>query len=1013
MRAPTRVSTRTLIRLCRVGQAICLFMSFSGFVMMAASAAPVHAEGRCRSVCEGENANLGACLHCEHLEHAVGFGGLAAGSALTLGGLLGAALLNELCHGLQSGTGVGGNGGGGRRDAAYTLPEPGDLSRILNSLGLTNADGTPVDANSLSTALNQMMQEGGEGGEPPEGHYYGGFGRGATGGEGDQPGAEGEGAGPRPTVSEGETPRVGAEGEAGARPATAGGDEGQTWRPPSPEGATLPPGPATDAARNRWQMLGADAEGRIYDASRNHVLNVDADGNVRDLSGRLVQRVDLADTPGAHVVRGYIDADGNDIRVSYGGTFQRAETDADGRTHYYPTDLPEPKGPPQPLTPEVAARWQAVGAGPSGEVRAPNGNVFGRIDADGKMWTVDGKPISGAPFNRAGRLEWFDTPDGQHWQWDSESGGFRSSQMPEGEPFRPLSEAEWQRLDAQRAPTRAEADQPMRPGPDPDRLGTAVEGGGERHFDPEADMRRRAQLAEERLRNLSPEEVARLRAQTGVGSRQPPAGAEGVEGAEGPRGLEGPEGAEGPRGVEGARGTAEGVEGAEGPRGVEGPEGAEGPRGVEGEGARAEADSGRTRIKSPEQVAAEGAARGGDTRVEGEGTGVRPGPRGETQVEGGEARASGAEGVEGTEGTRGVEGAEGAEGTRGVEGEGARAGAAEGGEARVSGAEGGEARVSGAEGESRPASEAEVSSRVSGAFSRTMDIKSVQDLYNKHIAEGKTPAEALSLAVAQTGAGNVVVDMGIVDPRFSAAAGALLPGEGMRNMLPEQAIQNWIRTGYGTLDALGESIGSSLGSGELDTSAFDRFAEGVANRPGADPFKGIGQLVEFGTEEIYRSDGGNLVSDIQRIYETGAGTEVLNESMTEFQQRVEQGAYGAPLQGINHLFSVAGDVIADPSTTVGQFFSDVGNIMKYGVGDGFWDEALNHTVGVIKETPIANTIYEGYHEIFSGVAQQGVTDFASEMAEGAYALAAETYDAAANSLADAANSTYNYIRSWF
>jgi hypothetical protein len=293
-----------------------------------------------------------------------------------------------------------------------------------------------------------------------------------------------------------------------------------------------------------------------------------------------------------------------------------------------------------------------------------------------------------------------------------------------------------------------------------------------------------------------------------------------------------------------------------------------------------------------------------------------------------------------------------------------------------------------------------------------MDIKSVQDLYNQHIADGKTPTEAFSLAVAQTGAGNIVADMGIIDPRASAAAGALLPG-GMNNILPEQAIINWMGTGNDALDAFGESIKSSLSSGELDTSAFDRFAENVANRPGADPFKGIGQAVDFATEEYYRSDGGSLVSDIKRIYETGAGSEVLNESLSEFQQTVEQGGYGAPLQGINHLFSAAGDLVADPSTTVGQFVDDVKNIYNHGVGDGFWSEAVDTTAEVIKNTPLANTIYDGYHQVFSGIAEQGVTGFASEMAEGAWALGGEAYDAAANTLADAANSSYNYIRSWF
>ena len=106
-------------------------------------------------------------------------------------------------------------------------------------------------------------------------------------------------------------------------------------------------------------------------------------------------------------------------------------------------------------------------------------------------------------------------------------------------------------------------------------------------------------------------------------------------------------------------------------------------------------------------------------------------------------------------------------------------------------------------------------------------------------------------------------------------------------------------------------------------------------------------------------------------------------------------------------------MVADPTTTVGQFVDDVKNIYNYGVGDGFWNEALDTTVGVIQNTPIADQVYDGYHQVFSGIADQGVTNFASEMAEGAWALGGEAYDSAANSVTNAAGSAYDYVRSWF
>jgi hypothetical protein len=302
------------------------------------------------------------------------------------------------------------------------------------------------------------------------------------------------------------------------------------------------------------------------------------------------------------------------------------------------------------------------------------------------------------------------------------------------------------------------------------------------------------------------------------------------------------------------------------------------------------------------------------------------------------------------------------------------------------------------------------------AFNRYMDVQNVEQRYQEHIAAGMSPAEAFSLAVAQTGAGNLASDLapipGVTNPLSGAALSSLLPGA-MSNVMPDQAIQSWVGTGYGALSALGESIGTSAYAGELDTSAFDRFAESVANRPGADPFSGWAQVSQLVGEESARTDGGNLLSDLALIRDTGAGVDVANEAMSDFQQQVDEGKYGSPLQGINYLTQAAAEVVADPTTTVGQFVDDVKNIYNYGPGDNFWNDSLNQTVDVIKNTPVAGTIYDGYHQVFQGIADQGVGNFAGEMAEGAYALGQEGWNAGVEGASNAASSAYDYVRSWF
>lgn len=296
-------------------------------------------------------------------------------------------------------------------------------------------------------------------------------------------------------------------------------------------------------------------------------------------------------------------------------------------------------------------------------------------------------------------------------------------------------------------------------------------------------------------------------------------------------------------------------------------------------------------------------------------------------------------------------------------------------------------------------------SRVGEVFGRVTDAATIDHYTKQHIAAGKDPTEAVALATTQTLAGNAVMASGIADPRTSMAGGALLPG-GMSNMLPDQAVENWVGTGYDAGTAAVQSVSDSLASGQLDTRALDEFAEGVTQRQGADPFKGIGEASQLLGEEWERTDGGSLVSDMQRIVETGAGAEVLNESMSNFQQEVAAGQHGVALEGLDHLARIAGDTVVDPAGTVGQFVDDIKNIATHGVGDGYWEESWNHTVDVIEKTPLVSTVVDGYNQIATGIGESGVGGFAEEMYEGGTALAGEAYEAVGNAVGGA----YDYLK---
>ena len=299
--------------------------------------------------------------------------------------------------------------------------------------------------------------------------------------------------------------------------------------------------------------------------------------------------------------------------------------------------------------------------------------------------------------------------------------------------------------------------------------------------------------------------------------------------------------------------------------------------------------------------------------------------------------------------------------------------------------------------------------RLGDTFGKVTDLATFEALTQQALAEGRSLPEAMTLAGAQTAAGNAAMASGVVNPTLSMVAGSMLPG-GMGNILPDQMAENTVKTGWDAASALGSDIKATYASGELSTAAIDKFAESVANRGNVDPFSGFGQAGQLAGDLYERTDGGSLSGDLQQIYETGAGAEVLNESMANFQQQVESGQHGVVLEGYNEIFGAAAELAADPSGTVGQFVDDVKNIWNEGVGDGYWEQAGAQAKDVIDKAPVIGMVAGGYEAIAEGIGEAGsVGGFVEEMGEGAVALGGEAIEGVAN----AGSAAVDYIKSFF
>ena len=202
--------------------------------------------------------------------------------------------------------------------------------------------------------------------------------------------------------------------------------------PAAPEAASAAPPPAAGEAvagpvnaevAGSWNELGADGAGRIVDANGNHILNIDAEGNLTDLAGRPVQ---AATHDVALRVDGYIDANGRSISFGADGNPIEARVTeftnpitgepSPSTTFHAADDVPGAVEMRPNLDAAATTRWNAVRAGPDGEIYGNDGRIVARIDTEGVARTLDGRVITGFGEPSAGRIPSFTTEDGQVWQ---------------------------------------------------------------------------------------------------------------------------------------------------------------------------------------------------------------------------------------------------------------------------------------------------------------------------------------------------------------------------------------------------------------------------------------------------------------------------------------------------------------------------------------------------------------------------------------------------------------------
>jgi hypothetical protein len=368
----------------------------------------------------------------------------------------------------------------------------------------------------------------------------------------------------------------------------------------------------------------------------------------------------------------------------------------------------------------------------------------------------------------------------------------------------------------------------------------------------------------------------------------------------------------------------------------------------------------------------------------------------------------------------------------------ATSGSAEG-DTRVSGPDGGAPVDGDRVTDAAPPRSVETPGEVEGprggeALGTVLDAQGLLDQIEQEMAAGRSAQEAITRAVASTWASNAVGDVGegVTDVRTTLLASALLP-DGVNNILPDQFAANTMNTGLDAWSAIVADVAASLGEGEVNSEALDEFARLLTERSGADPWSGYAQLGEAFGEELGEADMnpvtmfGNLAEDLARMDEQDVIVEQGLDAASRFEQEAFDGQHGTVLRGISEATRVATDPpdpeqFAEDATTIARVLWDdvTGSGETGGMGHGFWEEIAEHNNDAVRGVPVVGTAFDGYAQIASGIEEQGVTGFSSEMAEGAAALAeegatlaAETYAEARDAAFDQAVATYDAIAGWF
>ena len=261
-----------------------------------------------------------------------------------------------------------------------------------------------------------------------------------------------------------------------------------------------------------------------------------------------------------------------------------------------------------------------------------------------------------------------------------------------------------------------------------------------------------------------------------------------------------------------------------------------------------------------------------------------------------------------------------------------------------------------------PAVDAPPGSRLSRLGSHVGDLADLAGNYHDNVTNhGMTPTEALTTAAIQTHAGNqaataateqglglTTAPSGITNVGGALATGAMLPN-GLDNLMPERMAANTARTLI--------QGGQAVLSGE--EGAVDRFAQGVRDRPGFDPFAGFARAAD----EAGRYAGGEYDHDASATLSDHV--EVANERAADFQRQVASGGTTAPLQGLDHLARLGSEAVVDPGNAASEFGSALSEIARDTAERGITTnlgEAVDHFQQTSRQGDYG-MISQGYSEI--------------------------------------------------